>query len=875
MTSNPQRATTPPPGLDGWDSSWSRLVSTNDAGGRTRTWHVLDNGVVDPVGTLLCVHGNPTWSYAWRELASASSRWRVVAADALNMGFSERTGDNRRLAGHIADLGAVTSALHIEGPVVTVAHDWGGPISLGWALAHQDKIAGLVLLNTGVARPEDVGIPPLIQAVRTRATLRASCVATPAFLRGALGLARPSLPMAVRQAFTAPYPNPASRVGIGHFVDDIPFTPEHQTHATLDEIASRMNRFAEIPSLLLWGAKDPVFSTAFLADLRQRLPHASVHRYPEAGHLVMEDIQAAGVILSWLDTIALPTATSPPATPPPATSSPATSPSAHRGRGGDDASRLWSALERRSDDDAVAVAEMDPDGSARIARSVSFVELARRVDVVAGRLAAAGVEPGNRVAPLIPPGIDLVELVYACWRVGAVVVAADAALGVRGIARALRGARPDYIVSDWRGLTLARGLNLSGKALSLTTLPRTAARPLRVQASLAEPIEVGPAHEPRWATGPDDLAAVVFTSGSTGPSKGVIYRHRQLEAQRDALVATYRIGQGDRLVAAFAPFAIFGPALGVTSVVPAMDVSSPGTLDAHGFANAADSIGATIAFASPAALSNIVATTEGLDPRQEAALAQLRAVACAGAPVSPDMLRSVGRHFVGAEIHTPYGMTEVMPVTNVTLDEINAAGPGNGVCVGPAIEGVELAVSAIDGSGRSTWDFAEQAGVTGEICVRAAHASDGYDALWATQNSARRAGWHRTGDVGHLDEAGRLWIEGRMSHLVLSSDGPLTPVGIEHRAERAAGVKQAAAVGVGPAGTQQLVLVVATTEPTTDVVADEQLAEAVRAVIPTDVAAVLTTGKLPVDRRHNSKIERLRIAAWAESVLAGGRVRRL
>jgi acyl-coenzyme A synthetase/AMP-(fatty) acid ligase len=193
----------------------------------------------------------------------------------------------------------------------------------------------------------------------------------------------------------------------------------------------------------------------------------------------------------------------------------------------------------------------------------------------------------------------------------------------------------------------------------------------------------------------------------------------------------------------------------------------------------------------------------------------------------------------------------------------------------PHVGAVELAVSAIDTAGQSTWDFVEEIGLTGEICIRAAHTSDGYDALWATQNSTRRAGWHRSGDVGHLDQAGRLWIEGRTAHLILTADGPLTPVGLEHQAESVAGVKQAAAVGVGPAETQQLVLVVSTTEPTKDVVASEELAEAVRAAISTDVAAVLTAKRLPVDRRHNAKIERTRIAAWAESVLAGHRVRRL
>lgn len=857
MISRAKPVSHPPPGLDGWDSRWSRVVSARDADGQMRTWHLLDNGVLDPIGTLLCVHGNPTWSYMWRGLASASTRWRVIAVDALNMGYSERTGRNRRLAGHIADLGAVTAELGIVGPVVTVAHDWGGPISLGWALAHLEQMAGVVLMNTGVARPHGAHVPPLIQAVRTRATLHASCVATPAFLRGALRLARPSLPRSVRQAYVAAYPSPASRAGIGHFVEDIPFDAEHPTFAKLEEIAGQLHLLTETPSLLLWGAKDPVFSAAFLADLRERLPRADVHRSPDAGHLVMEDVDGAELIVDWLASITTP--------------KPADDPSPSN----DDRRRLWSALQDRAGDKTVAVAEMDSDGSARVSRTVSFEELEGRVRVLADRLVAAGVEPGDRVAPLIPPGIDLVEIVYASWRAGAVVVAADAALGTGGIARALRAARPDYIVADWPGLALARGFRLHTKALSLKTLTSSVQRLLRVEASLADPIELGADESPRFEPGPDDAAAVVFTSGSTGPSKGVIYRHRQLEAQRDVLAATYSITRSDRLVAAFAPFAIFGPAMGITSVVPSMKVTSPGTLDARAFADAAKAIGATLTFASPAALANVVATIDELDDRQRAALAQIRALASAGAPISPNALRKVRQHFTDAEIHTPYGMTEVMPVTDISLEGIEAAGAGNGVCVGLPIDGVKLAISAIGEAGQSTWDFVKQVGTTGEICVRAAHASDGYDGLWATDKAAWQEGWHRTGDVGHVDAAGRLWVEGRMSHLVLTAKGPLTPVGIEHMAESLEGVKQAAAVGVGPVGAQQLVVVVSPTEPTTGVVASEQLAASVRSAIPVGVAAVLVAPDLPVDRRHNSKIERLRIADWAESVLAGGKVSRL
>jgi len=133
-------AALPPPGLPGLDPGWSRLVTTADADGLERTWHVLDTGA-DPGpnhrGTILCVHGNPTWSYAFRAvLAQPPTGWRVLAPDHLDMGYSERTGTERRLARRIDDLSRLTAALELDGPVVLLAHDWGGPIGLGWALAH-------------------------------------------------------------------------------------------------------------------------------------------------------------------------------------------------------------------------------------------------------------------------------------------------------------------------------------------------------------------------------------------------------------------------------------------------------------------------------------------------------------------------------------------------------------------------------------------------------------------------------------------------------------------------------------------------------------------------------------------------------------------
>jgi acyl-CoA synthetase (AMP-forming)/AMP-acid ligase II len=153
----------------------------------------------------------------------------------------------------------------------------------------------------------------------------------------------------------------------------------------------------------------------------------------------------------------------------------------------------------------------------------------------------------------------------------------------------------------------------------------------------------------------------------------------------------------------------------------------------------------------------------------------------------------------------------------------------------------------------------------GEVAVHAHHAKDRYDVLWATQRrSSRETGWHRTGDVGEIDEQGRLWIGGRLSHVISTPEGPLTPVAVEQRVGRLRGVQQAAAVGVGPVGTQQVVVVLETVR---DV--DVDLIDEVRDVAGVPVAAVLARHELPVDVRHRSKVDRTALAVWASHVLAG------
>ncbi|WP_233495615.1 alpha/beta fold hydrolase [Geodermatophilus sp. TF02-6] len=838
--------------LPGLDPAWSRRLSVADPAGVEHAWHVLDNGVRDPVGTLLCVHGNPTWSYLWRRLlAAAPPGWRVVAPDQLGMGWSQRLDEPRTLEQRVADLGDLTAALGVTGPVVTVGHDWGGVVSLGWALAHRSQLRGVVLANTAVAMPEGDRGPALIRLASAPGVRAAVTVGTPVFVRAATALSRPALPADVRRAFAAPYRSAARRRSVGDFVADIPFVPGHPSRPVQEAVAEGI-RTLDVPVLLLWGPRDPVFGERYLTDLRDRLPQASLHRFEGASHLLPEDApQYADVVARWVTDL--------------------DRGPADRERPAPDAVRpLGAALAARADDDSPAIVEV---GGA----TVSWADLHARVGDLAAGLAAAGVRPGHRVALLVEPSADLTAAVYAVWRAGAVVVVADKGLGLAGMRRALRSAGVDSVIGGPRGLAAARLMGLPGSRVAAGRLGPAARRALGDPPTL-DGLAAAGRSAPAPAEPPEDAdCAVLFTSGATGPAKGVVYTRRQAAAQLELVRSTYGLTPGDRLVAAFAPFAILGPGLGIGSAVPDVDVTAPGTLSAAALADAVRALGATVVFASPAALRRVVATASDLTEEQRGALGGVRLVVSAGAPVPASLLRALREVLPAAEARTPYGMTEALPVTDVTAAEVEAAGAGDGVCVGRPLAGVAVQVSPLDAAGAADGPLTDAPGVLGEVCVRAAHVKDRYDALWATERAAsRNPGWHRTGDLGYLDAAGRLWISGRLAHVVTTARGPVAPVGVEQRVEDLAAVSAAAAVGVGPAGGQVVVVVVVPADGSGRrrlAVAGAELADAVRAVAGVDVAAVLTARRLPVDVRHQSKVDRRAVARAAARLLAGVRTR--
>ena len=854
----------PPPHLDGLETTWSRLVTAECADGE-RTFHVLDsapNASAD-IATVLCVHGNPSWSYLWRHMFSLESDFRFVAIDHIDMGYSERTGTVRRLADRIEDLSALTNALGITGPVVTLAHDWGGPISLGWALAHQDQLSGVILCNTAVHQPEHGSAPLLIRSARKPALLDRLTVDSTAFITAAFEISRPRTPPEIRAGFLAPYDRPDRRQAIKTFVEDIPLEADHPTRSTLDDIANRLSELHEVPSLLLWGAKDPVFSDLYLHDLEDRLPHADVHRWPNASHFVTEDAPIHEAVAAWLGRLS----SADPAPDAPSSTGP---------------TRLLDAIADPDRRATPAIVEMTGDGT-----EISFGEFDARVHATAAGLLGAGVTQGDRVAVMIPPGIDLAVAVYAVWRAGAVGVLVDGALTPPQMTAALRSANPSWLVGIPRALAAARALRWPGTLIAHAPLSGTQQKALAPSSDLATLASTYGDDAVPPLPSEDALAGVVFTSGSTGPSKGVLYTHGQIAAQRDKMRAQYSITEDDRLVAAFAPFALYGPMLGITSVVPDMDVSAPATLDAPNFAAAVDAVDATMVFASPAALENIIRTKGAITPSHRKALDAVRLLLSAGAPVRVSLLQAMRDVTPNAIAHTPYGMTECLPVASISLPELESIGTGDGVCVGRPLPGVEVQLEPITDDG------------LGEILVRADHMRTGYDRLWFTTHQATRpeVGWHATGDIGRIDEAGLLWVSGRAAHMLTVPSATLAaglgPVGIEKTVEQVDGVYMATAIGIDGtevSGQKVAVVVQLDTPSGSPKHCGLEITDAVRASVARwldtidqrhganrslDVVAVLEVPKLPVDRRHNSKIDRTRVAEWANRVLAGGSLKGL
>jgi haloalkane dehalogenase len=255
-------------------------------------YHYLDEGAGDPV---VMVHGNPTWSFYYRDLVRVlSSDHRVLAPDHVGCGLSEKPGDDRyryTLSQRVDDLEALLDHLALDRRVTLVAHDWGGMIAMGWAVRHPERVGRIVLMNTAAFHlPEGMRMPATLAFVRNT-RLAALCVRhLNLFARGATWMAPARrMPKALRDAYCAPYDTPEHRLATLRFVQDIPLSPGDPAYDAVSQVEAGLDLFRETPVQLLWGMRDFVFKPEVLSIFEKRWPHAEVHRFPDAGHYVLED----------------------------------------------------------------------------------------------------------------------------------------------------------------------------------------------------------------------------------------------------------------------------------------------------------------------------------------------------------------------------------------------------------------------------------------------------------------------------------------------------------------------------------------------------------------------------------------------------------
>jgi haloalkane dehalogenase len=255
--------------------------------------HYLDEGRGEPVVLL---HGNPTWSFFYRGLVGGlRESYRMIAPDHVGCGLSDKPDDRRyeyTLRRRVEDLESLLEHLGQRDGLTLVMHDWGGMIGMAYAHRHPERIRRLVLLNTAAfGMPAGKRLPWSLRLCRGTLAGPLMVRGLNAFCRGAarVCVSHPLRP-AVRTAYLAPYDSWDNRVAILRFVQDIPLGPGDVAYNLLCEVEAGLHRWGDVPMLICWGLKDFVFDTAFLNEWQRRFPRAEVHRFPDAGHYVLEDV---------------------------------------------------------------------------------------------------------------------------------------------------------------------------------------------------------------------------------------------------------------------------------------------------------------------------------------------------------------------------------------------------------------------------------------------------------------------------------------------------------------------------------------------------------------------------------------------------------
>ncbi len=511
--------------------------------------------------------------------------------------------------------------------------------------------------------------------------------------------------------------------------------------------------------------------------------------------------------------------------------------------------------------------------------ALSFRELDTEVDAWAAKLTAQGVRRGDRVLVMVRQGLPLIAAAFALFKLGAVPVIIDPGMGRKNFLACVARSQPRALL----GIPLAQVMSHVFRSAFKTV-------EIRIWASGSSTARLstgGPASlravDP-VASSATDLAAILFTSGSTGAPKGVCYEHGMFEAQVRLVRDTYGISPGEVDLPMLPIFALFNPALGMTTVVPEIDPSRPATVDPAKIVRAIQQEKVTNTFGSPT-LWRIISRH---CLKNNLTLPSVKRVLLAGAPVPPGLFADLQKILPNGTAHSPYGATESLPVASISaaevLNEIAAAtATGKGTCVGRPVREIQIKIIAITDVPLTSLADARElpAGEIGEIIVSGPVVTKEYDQLPAATASAKIKNreskiengastvWHRIGDLGYLDASGRLWFCGRKAERVETQHGLLCTEQVEPIFNTHPNVARSALIATGHDGRRPAIVV----EPVSrDVVATpslrrklvRELRELGAAHPHTDlIRLAYLHPHFPVDVRHNAKIHRLALARWA------------
>lgn len=510
---------------------------------------------------------------------------------------------------------------------------------------------------------------------------------------------------------------------------------------------------------------------------------------------------------------------------------------------------------------------------------LTFKQLEEETNRYARGLNRIGIKRGTKTVVMIKPGIDLLITFFALCKVGATVVMIDPGIGLKNLKICLGEAEPEAFI----GVSLAQALRIflrwsPNTIKNLVTLgPRlfwggSKYVDLRDDDCSAYPIEMLQC---------DEMAAIMFTSGSTGVSKGVVYTQSMLYHQVEFIQQLYGFTADDVDLATFPLFGLIDVCLGMTAVIPDMDSTKPAKADPRKLIEAINDNGATTMFGSPA----LVDTLSRYGAEKNLKLPSLKRVISCGAPARNDILQRLHRMLNDdTEIHTPYGATESLPVTSIGSHTIlketaKETDSGGGTCVGIPVDQVSLKVIKITDDPIEAWsdELLVNDGHIGEIVVKGPIVSkEYYRRPESTKLAKIRDGdeiWHRMGDLGRLDDTGRVWFCGRKSHRVVSDDQTWFSIPCERVFNQHPKVFRTALAGIGNTGKQTPVICVelekGIKDLNTEALVNELKEIGARYEHTAPIKYFLIHPGFPVDIRHNAKIGREQLSEWASEKLKG------